>query len=142
MSNIKCIVEKLRKKYGTTSPYELCDLMGIRISRCELGTIRGYYHHAYRIKQIFLNCNLSKHEELLVLSHELGHAVMHPNSNTPFFKGNTLMSVDKMEIQANTFAMYILISDDDLIEYKECSLEQLSRIYGYDERLIRLRIGV
>lgn len=140
MTDIKNIVDKIIKKYGTTSPYELSELMGIKITRCELGEIRGYYHHAYRVKQIYLNCNLSRNDEKLVLAHELGHVVLHPDTNTPFFKSNTLISVDKMEIQANTFAMYFLISDRDLSEYKDYSIEQLSKLYGYNKRLIELRL--
>lgn len=140
MLNVKSIVEKLCKKYGTNSPYELCELMGITVTKCELGTIRGYYHHAYRVKQIFLNCNLSRNDELVVLSHELGHAVIHPTSNTPFFKGNTLMSVDKMEIEANKFSMELLIADDMIQEYCELTISQLSKITGYNEELIKLRL--
>lgn len=130
MQNVKGIVEKLRKRYGTISPYELCELVGIKITKCELGTIRGYYHHAYRVKQIFLNCNLSRTDELLVLSHELGHAVIHPTSNTPFFKGNTLLSVDKMELEANKFAMELLIPDEVLLENNQFTISQISNLLG------------
>lgn len=140
MNGIKEMVEEMKRKYKTTSPYELAKALGIEIHRCELGQIHGYYYKAYRVKQIFLNCNLDKHQEKFVLYHELGHSMMHPNANTPFLRANTYLSVDKMEIEANMFAMYHLISDADLIEYQEYSLEQLSRMFGYHERLIQLRI--
>ena len=141
MTDIKNIVNNLVRKYGTSSPHELCELMGIKVTKCDLGTIRGYYYHAYRVKQIFLNCNLHKHCEKIVLAHELGHAVMHPNSNTPFFRNNTLMSVDKMEIEANTFGIHLVISDDDLKEYQDFCVPQLAMLFGYEEELIRLRIN-
>lgn len=140
MTDIKNIVNKLVKKYGTTSPYELCDLMGIKVTKCELGTVRGYYYHAYRVKQIYLNCNLQRDYEKLVLSHELGHAILHPNANTPFYRANTYMSVDKMEIEANTFGIDLNISDSDLLEYKDYCIPQLSMLFGYAEELIRLRL--
>ncbi|SHN03390.1 protein of unknown function [Anaerosporobacter mobilis DSM 15930] len=141
MSNIKSIVHELLKKYNTNSPYQLCELLDIEVFKCELGTIKGYYHHAYRIKQIYLNSNLSRREEKLVLAHELGHAIMHPNSNTPFFKANTFTSIDKLEKQANTFAMHCLISDNDLYECSNYTVSQLSILFGYDEELISLRLS-
>ena len=75
MLDIPQIINSLQKKYCTTNPYELADKLDITISRCNLGTIRGYYYKAYRVKQIFLNINLERDQEKFVLSHELGHAV-------------------------------------------------------------------
>lgn len=140
MISIKKMVNEIKRKYKTDSPYELADLAGIQIYRAELGQIQGFYYKAYRIKQIYLNCNLNKHDEKFVLAHELGHSFRHPDANTPFLRGNTYLSVDKMEIEANKFAMLLLISDADLLEYQGYSLEQLSRIFGYHEKLIQLRI--
>lgn len=140
MNSAKNIIENIKRKYKTNSPYEIANLAGIQIHRSKLGQIRGYYHKAYRIKQIFLNCELEKHEEEFVLSHELGHAFMHSDANTPFLRTNTYLSVDRMEMEANQFAMYLLIPDDDLLEYQSYSLEQLSWIFGYHEELIRLRL--
>lgn len=141
MNRIKEMVEEMKRKYKTDSPYELVKALGIEIHKCELGQIHGYYYKAYRVKQIYLNCNLDRHQEEFVLYHEIGHAVQHPNANTPFLRANTYLSVDKMEIEANKFAMYHLISDSDLLEYQEYSTEQLSRVFGYHEKLIQLRIG-
>lgn len=142
VKNIKEMVAQIKHKYKTNSPYEIAKALGIEIHKCELGQIHGYYYKAYRIKQIYLNCNLESHQEKFVLYHELGHALIHPNANTPFLKANTYLSVDKMEIEANAFAMHGLISDDDLVEYQEYSIEQLSRMFGYHEELINLRIKV
>ena len=44
-----------------------------------------------------------------VCAHELGHAVLHTHANTPFLRKNTFFSVDKLEIEANTFAALLLI---------------------------------
>ncbi|WOO35979.1 ImmA/IrrE family metallo-endopeptidase [Anaerocolumna sp. AGMB13020] len=140
MNDIKKLVEGIKSKHKTDSPYELADLLGIDIHRCELGQIHGYYYKAYRVKQIYLNCDLSRIEEKFVLSHELGHSVLHPNANTPFLKANTYLSVEKMEIEANRFAMHLLLSDNDLLEYQEYSVAQLSKIFGYHERFIQLRL--
>ena len=137
--SVRDIVDSVVKKYKTRSPYELADLLRIKISRCELGSIHGYYLNKYRIKQIVLNCDLNSCEEKWVLAHEIGHAIMHQDVNTPFLKANTLLSTNKYEIEANKFAAELLISDDQLEEYKYCSLEQISRILGYHEKLIRLR---
>lgn len=137
--NVPNIVERTIKKYKTRSPYELADLMGISIHRCELGTIRGYYSKKFRIKQIVLNCNLSEKDERFVLAHELGHAIMHENLNTPFLMENTLLSKNKFEKEANTFAIELLVPDTEIIENSDLTLGQLARMTGYAEDILRYK---
>ena len=139
------IVQKIVKKFKTRSPYELTSSMGIILRREELGSILGYYYRAYRIKHIVLNSDLEFMSpiEKYVLSHELGHSVMHPNANTPFLRANTYLSVDRMEIEANKFAMQLLISDNDIQEYaieQQYTMNMLSRLWGYKKELIELRL--
>lgn len=139
------IVQEIVKKYKTRSPYELLSSMGIILRREELGSILGYYYKAYRIKHIVLNSDLEymSPEERYVLSHELGHSVMHPNANTPFLRANTYLSVDRMEIEANKFAMQLLISDADIREYiieQQYTIDMLSRLWGYKKELIDMRL--
>lgn len=141
----KDIVQKLVKKYKTRSPYELISSMGIILHREELGSILGYYYKAYRIKHIVLNSDLEYMSpmEKYVLSHELGHSVVHPNANTPFLRANTYLSVDRMEIQANKIAMELLITDDDIQEYaieQQYTINMLARMWGYKKELIELRL--
>lgn len=137
--NVHSIVERTVKKYKTRSPYELADLMGISIYKSELGTIRGYYSKKFRIKQIVLNCNLSEKDERFVLAHELGHAIMHENLNTPFLMENTLLSKNKFEKEANTFAIELLVPDTEIIENPDLTIGQLARMTGYSEDILRYK---
>lgn len=48
-------------------------------------------------------------------------------------KNKTLLLTSKTELEANQFAMELLIVDDDLKDCKEYTLDQLSRIFGSPE---------
>lgn len=139
--DIRGLVEKIRKKYGTSNPYQIAKDMKILLLYEDLGSINGYYNMVYRQKQIHINQFLDEHLKLLTVAHELGHAIMHPKANTPFLINNTFISVDKMEIEASKFAMELIISEEDLIEYEECTMDQLSFVFGYDKELINLRLS-
>lgn len=91
-------------------------------------------------KFIHINETITEHEKIFTCAHELGHALLHPNINTGFLKNSTLLSVNKFEIEANTFAIHLLISDDELNDLKEYSCGQLAQKFGYPENLIKLRL--
>ena len=137
--NVHSIVERIVKKYHTRSPYELADCIGIIIQKCALGTIRGYYLKKFRIKQIILNCDLTESEERFVLAHELGHAIMHENLNTPFLLENTLFPKNKFEREANTFAVELLVPDSTIEENPDLTIEQLARLTGYNSELLQCK---
>lgn len=133
----------LKRYYKTENPFEIIQAKKILLLNEELGLIRGYYNLVLRQKQIHINCNLKGVQKWFTATHELGHAIMHPKSNTPFLLDNTYQSVDKLEIEANKFAVEFLISDDTLYEYlkyQECTVEQTARILGYEKELIELRL--
>jgi hypothetical protein len=72
----------------------------------------------------------------------LGHAILHPKENCYFLRTHTLLNT-KLEVEANKFAVEFLIPDEILTEYlkyKECSIEQVSRLLGYQKKLIELRL--
>lgn len=133
-------VEKLVRKFGTRNPYKIAKEMNIVVIFEPLGEINGYFTTVFRQRQIHINCDLSEQQKLFTAAHELGHAVLHPKANTPFLKGSTFFSVNKLEKEANLFAISLLISDDDLKDANDCTLQQLSCIFGYPEELIKLRI--
>ena len=138
--DVKKIVAQVVKKYGTRSPYELADLMDIKITRFELGKIKGFYLYKYRIKQIALNCNLAPQDETFVLAHEIGHSIMHPQLNAPFLHEYTLFSTNKPEIEANKFAIELLVPGEIIVENQKLAVSQLSKLTGFSEALMRLRL--
>lgn len=138
--NIKDTILHLTTKYNTSDPFELADALKIAVYYEELGSINGYYNNPLRMKQIHINSSLNEHDSEYTCAHELGHAIMHPNASTPFLRSKTLLSVDKLEIEANTFAVNLLISDEIITENRNYTTEQLSRLLGYNQELIKLRM--
>ncbi len=137
-------VKKLKKKYGTNNPFEIAEYEGIIVLYEPLGTIRGFYNKYARQKFIHINSDLNECEQLVVCGHELGHSLLHTNSNTKFFKSNTFYSVDKLERQANKFDAYLLC---DLDKIDKCLLEnysynQIASILNLPVELIKIRFDI
>lgn len=140
--DVRAVVEQIVKEYGTRSPYELADLMGINVIRQNLGNVNGYFMELCGIKQIAINTNLDECREKYVLAHEIGHNVLHAGLNEMFVRYNTNLSTGKIERQADKFAMELLLPDEYLLDAKFCNftIEHLSKLTGYPERLIKLRL--
>ena len=134
----KTCVERLRKKYKTNDIYYIAEKMGVIIHRVPLGTTRGMCYHARRIKQIFLNIDMPPNIEMFVLAHELGHLVMHPKHNAPFLQ-NTFFNKNRYEIEANTFAINLIMSDLDIMEHWEYTIDEWAMFYGLPREIIELR---
>lgn len=134
------LVKKIINYHSTRNPFEIAENLGIIVLYENLGSINGYYNTAFRQKFIHININLPGYKQRFTAAHELGHALLHPKSNTPFLKERTYLSVDKLEIEANRFAVNLLISNEELKEYNNCTIEQLSHIFCLHEKLIQLRL--
>lgn len=137
---IKRIVNALIKKYDTANPFELAKQLRIEYIIGPLGSRSGCYMYLKRHRCIFLNEDLSEREMYLVMSHELGHAILHRTQNCYFIRHKTLLSSNRFEVEANSFAMALLISDDSLSEHSDFTVDQLSRLFGYHKKLIELRL--
>lgn len=116
MGEIKAKVEMLIKKYGTNCPFQIAKMMGIQIQYENLGSILGYYSKHFRIPIIHINENADEVKQRFICSHELGHAILHPDINTTFLKKHTLFSTEKIEIEANTFGVELLLPDDIILD--------------------------
>jgi len=137
--NIKKIVSYYKRKTGTADPFAIADQLGILYQICDL-QFEGCYMFLKNHRYIFLNQNLSYHDKQLVMAHELGHAILHRKENCYFIRNKTLLLNSKNEIEANKFAMELLISDEVLLEYQDCTIDQVARSLGYQSNLIELRM--
>lgn len=115
--DIQFRVLKLIKKYGTNNPFKLAKKLNIEIIFDDLGEVRGLFKRILKRKFIFINSELSEFDQMLVCSHELGHAVLHASSNYQFMIDNTkILRLSKLENEANLFASYLLFPNNDFIE--------------------------
>lgn len=128
--DIKKLVTQIIKKYKTNNPFELAEALGIDVLYENLGSINGYYTKILRCKFIHVNYNLDEARQRYTIAHELGHALLHPNANTPFLREKTLFSVDKLERQANTFAVELLMPDSLIQQYEGYTIHNIADIVG------------
>lgn len=137
--DIRRIVAYYKSKFRTDDPFEIADRLSILYQFCELN-FEGCYMFLKNHRYIFINQNLSDHEKRLVMAHELGHAVLHRKENCYFVRNKTLLLNSKNEIEANKFAMELLIDDVALEESSHLTISQMARMFGYYEKLIELRL--
>lgn len=135
--DIRLKVLDLIIKYGTKNPFKLAKKLNIEILIEDLGEVRGLFKKILKRKFIFINSNLSDFDKLLVCAHELGHAILHSSSDFQFLIDNTsLLRKSRLEDEANLFASYLLIPNDEVFEeyeFKETEtnflmLEEIKRL--------------
>lgn len=136
---IRSLVHKYVLRFDTRDPFKLAKFLNIEV---QLGTpgCSGCYMFLKNHRYIFLDQNLEEREIMQVMAHELGHAILHKKQNCYFIRNKTLFLNSKTELEANLFAAELLIDEDIIIENSGCTTSQLSRLLGYEERLIELRI--
>ncbi|PHD50377.1 hypothetical protein COF67_10130 [Bacillus toyonensis] len=129
---IKEYVLKIVKKHDTTNPFEIAKRKSIIVLFEDLGNTLGFYNTYKRFKFIHINNRIDETTQRFVCAHELGHALLHPKANTPFLRNKTLYSVDRLEIEANTFAVELLLTDEMISAYEDThlSLQEVAEIYG------------
>lgn len=128
--NIKRIAEKLMRKYDTNNPFKLADELGIIVKYDNLGNTWGYFITYKRIKIIHINKNIEEWLQRYTCAHELGHSILHKGVPTPFLKKHTLFSIEKIERQANTFAVELLMPDEIISKYDGYTIHNIADIVG------------
>ncbi|MCQ6275791.1 ImmA/IrrE family metallo-endopeptidase [Bacillus sp. V3B] len=140
MAWIKKIVQDLTNKHKTNNPFELAALKNVNVIPWNLHEeIKGFYKYDKRNKYIFINNNLDETSQKFVCAHELGHSQLHPRVNTPFLRGNTFLSIDRIEVEANRFAVELLIPDESLNKNYHSTIYEAAATYGVPEEVIHLK---
>jgi Zn-dependent peptidase ImmA (M78 family) len=141
MKAIKEVVRQLIKTHKSNDPFQIAKEKNIIILFAELGTTLGFYSSYKRVQFIHLNNQLDEMMQRFVCAHELGHAVLHPKSNTPFLRANTLFSVEKLEVEANTFAVELLLPDEVIYQYRgtDVTIYDVAEMHSIPRQLVYLK---
>ena len=126
-------------RYDTNNPFQIARERNIRILHQPLKTTLGFYVRYRRIQNIILNDALPEEMQRFVCAHELGHSLLHADLNVPKLTSYTLFSRDKFELQANTFAVELLLPDDVLQENPDCTIYQLANSVGIPMQFAELK---
>lgn len=139
---IKKIVQDLIDKHQTNDITVITQQMNVQIIEYDLDEeIHGFYRYVRRNKYIFINSNLAEHKKEFVRVHELGHVILHPDVNTPFMRSNTYFSIDKIEHQANRFAVELLIPDELAKKYilEQMTIYEIAALHHIPVELVELK---
>ncbi|HHT7139357.1 ImmA/IrrE family metallo-endopeptidase [Bacillus cereus] len=139
--DIKEYVLNIIEKYKTTDPFEIAKEKNIIVLFEDLGNTLGFYNTYKRFKFIHINNQIDEITQRFVCAHELGHAVLHPKANTPFLRNQTFFSVDRLEVEANTFAVELLLTDEMVSAYEDThlSIQEVAEIHGVPGGFARLK---
>ena len=110
--NMKLRVKNLIEKYNTSNPYVLCERLGIEIKYVYYKDVKGFFSRVLKRKYIVINEKLDEYSKLVVLCHELGHAIYHSSKNKLLMKINFFNYNPELENEANEFAA-------ELMKYQE-----------------------
>jgi len=131
---------RIGKLYKTRDPFAVCRGMGIKVIYSPLVDLLGYYQQVDGTDVICINEGIDLYQSYFVCAHELYHALAHEGENRMYMDRHTYQVPGKRELAANRFAALFLFPDDDeLIEYGELSLVQLSVITGMPADIVEWR---
>ncbi|BBB91015.1 MAG TPA: ImmA/IrrE family metallo-endopeptidase [Methylomusa anaerophila] len=136
--DIKKDVEHLIGSHNTNNPFIIANNLNIILIYSDMKNTLGFFNKYKRSKFIHLNNKIPDNLKNFVCAHELGHAIRHADMNTPFLKSHTLFSTDKIEREANTFAVELLMPDS-LVKKSECSIYLLAMALGIPGKLADLK---
>jgi len=95
----------LRQWKNTQDPFVIAKAMGIDIIYCDVGlsVMKGYGYYGKTTKEIKINSNISRKQQISICAHELGHIVFE-HTGKSYYKDN---NIDR-EYCANLFAVSFL----------------------------------
>ena len=127
--------DSLVQAYGTRDPFELVEKLDVFLDYEPLGnSVNGFYYAKDDIKLIVLNSQTPRHIQRFTCCHELAHHILHTNTNA------LLLSVqNRQEYEADKFAMYLLLPEEDLKEYPERTIDDWASILGLPRETVALR---
>lgn len=143
MQEIREMAGGLVRRYGTSSPFELCDYLSVCVYQCELPKGMGGVSFQKRPEGsiILLSRDLGTADLRYCCAHELGHVLLHPGLNAQTMADHTNLCIPKFEREADFFAACLLI-DPSVKEWNESfdplTEEQIACLSGLSLRVTSL----
>lgn len=136
---MKKLYKSIVEKYKTNNPEIIAKKMGITIIYNDLGATRGFYSQIMDKHFIHINNKLSDEDKLYTIAHELGHYLLHDQSNLYFLKEKMVnYPINKIELEADVFASYFIVSDEEIKEIN--NIIAVSQCYGLSQKVCQERI--
>lgn len=136
---IKQKANSLARKYNSRNPLEIIKNLNVILVYYPLKDVRGFYQFFQRNNIIYIDDNLPENEQIIVCAHELGHMLLHKNSNALFMDTRTHFVTTKYENEANTFAAELLIPDEIIVENPDMTKSQIAHLVGYNEKIMNFK---
>lgn len=135
--------QRLLKRYRTSNPFELADMLGIQISYKHFNSLKGMYFVVDRCAFITLSDTLDETMEKIVLFHEIGHHLLHRHLASKAFQEFGLYDMSsKPEMEANIFAANMLIDDDELdsLARENYTSSQIARLLYVPHQMLLIKM--
>lgn len=144
VKDVDKIADGLVKKYGTASPFELCDYLGIAVLYQDLPkSVNGFFVKIIKNFAVVINTSLDDDNRRLVCAHELGHILMHSETNYISLSSRTSLCTSRYEHEADMFAVALLLKDCDALlgsDLDGLSVFEISRISHIPLNLIEAKV--
>lgn len=124
-------------EYNTNDPFIIAEKMDINVFFRPLVDIGGYYMHLKNgMKIAVVDSEKPRHLQKFILAHELGHCLLH--SETGAFMLSSLFATDRQEVEADRFAINLLLTDS-MVETERKTVNEWASILGLPREIIELR---
>ena len=135
--------QRIAKRYRTCNPFELAEMLGIRISYKHFISLKGMYFVVDRCAFITLSDTLDETMEKIVLFHEIGHHLLHRHLASKAFQEFGLYDMSsKPEMEANIFAANMLIDDYELdsLARENYTTAQIARMLYVPHQMLLIKM--
>lgn len=112
MKHIRKIVRLLTTQYGTRSPFRICEEIGINIFFADLpDNVNGLFVNSSEngSRSILISKSISVYEQEQVCAHELGHALLHSETNAILNEDDPTFCLKDFEMEADLFSNLLLL---------------------------------
>ena len=127
------------KEFGALDPEAIAGREGLPVATLELRSTR--FRELFVPPVIFIPVDFTTVERRSLLAHALGHYYLH-DCNQVWLRGFDRIWNWKQERQAEEFAAWLLIPEDDTPALVGLTVAEVAARFGVDVRLAGIRLGV